>query len=216
MNHSSPAFPKIYLLGGLTGSGKTELLHHLFTLGEQVLDLETLCCHDGSAFAPLRYTSQPTSYQFHKQLNKACQKFDADKPLFIEQELQRIGNLTLPDWLYSSMVSAPLIWLDTLETLRIQRLSKLIRQSDPFIFCDCLQKLSDRMDRSITTRILEYFSEGNIEKVVSLLLDYYDNSNGYAKKDERIIATITVQSLQMKDYGEEVLMALNPNLRISG
>ena len=109
MNDASPGFPKIYLVGGLTGSGKTELLDHLRTAGEQVIDLEKLCSHDGSAFAALRFGPQPSSYAFNKRLNRIWRNFDESKPVFIENELQRIGRLKVPDWLYRKMCCAPIM-----------------------------------------------------------------------------------------------------------
>ena len=137
MLYSSSVFPQVYLLGGLTGSGKTELLCHLSAAGQQVVDFENLCNHDGSAFASLRYGAQPTSYQFNKQLNKIWQSFGGDKPVFIESELQRIGSLSIPEWLYQNMISAPVIWLDTARVVRIKRLSDIVRRSDPVAFCNC-------------------------------------------------------------------------------
>ncbi|MGN6435173.1 MAG: hypothetical protein ACTHMM_01520 [Agriterribacter sp.] len=201
---SSHNFPKIYLLGGLTGSGKTELLHHLFQAGEQVLNLETLCCHDGSAFARLQYANQPTSYQFNKQLNKTWQTFNNNKPVFIEQELQRMGNLTIPNWLYKHIAVAPIIFLGTKKAIRIQRLSQLIRKSDPFVFCECLHKLSDRLPANTIAAILENFSKGDIEDAVELLLEYYDNSNGYATQTERIVFNLPVDRLDMRFYCQDV------------
>jgi tRNA 2-selenouridine synthase len=52
------------ILGGLTGSGKTELLHMLGRAGEQILDLEKLACHKGSVFGGLGQPGQPANEQF--------------------------------------------------------------------------------------------------------------------------------------------------------
>lgn len=208
MVHSSPDFPKIYLLGGLTGSGKTELLHHLYKAGQQVLDLEDLCCHDGSAFAALRYTAQPTSYQFHKKLNKLWQNFDVHRPVFMEQELQKIGNLTLPGWLYKHMQKAPIIWLHTKKEIRAQRLESLVRRSDPVLFCDCVQKLSIRLGDPVTNDIIQYFSTGDIGKSIELLLQYYDNSNGYRQLHDRILLQLEIDRPDMGYYCHTLLNSL--------
>lgn len=193
----SPVFPQVYLLGGLTGSGKTELLNHLYNAGQQVLNLEELCGHDGSAFAPLQYFSQPSSYRFHKELNRRCKNFDTGRPVFIEQELRKIGNLTLPGWLFDRMMASPVIWLDTEKLIRVQRLSNLIRRSDPVIFCNCLQKLSDRMGEEAIEKMVEYFACGDIDQTVELLLEYYDNSEGYAYQEERILFRMAIGKLEM-------------------
>ncbi|MBX2924617.1 MAG: hypothetical protein KF746_20615 [Chitinophagaceae bacterium] len=199
----------VYLLGGLTGSGKTELLHHLRNVGQQVVNLEELCCHDGSAFARLKHASQPSSYQFHKTLKKYWQSLDSAGPVFIEQELKRIGNLTLPGWLWERMVSAPVIWLDTEKSIRLERLSKQIRASDPLLFCDCLQKLSARLGEGTVKAITTMFAAGNVEGTVEGLLHYYDHCEGYALPDNnRIIFTLPVPTLDMKAPCEAILQEL--------
>src|SRR5512145_3233013 len=48
---SSPR--KLIILGGLTGSGKTDILKYLSEAGRQVIDLERLANHKGSAFGSL-------------------------------------------------------------------------------------------------------------------------------------------------------------------
>lgn len=199
MSYATPG-PTMYVLGGLTGSGKTELLYHLAASGEQVLDLEALCCHDGSAFASLRYDQQPTSYQFHKQLNKAWMAFDKNRPLFIEQELPRIGKLNLPDWLYQQMIRAPVIWLQTNKHIRVQRILNLIIQADPIVFCESVNKLQDRLGSRNIQTILNHYTERNFEECVDLLLNYYDNSNGYTIAPENILLTLPVSSMQMVEY----------------
>ncbi|MBX3255474.1 MAG: hypothetical protein KF862_15140 [Chitinophagaceae bacterium] len=207
----SSASSPVYLLGGLTGSGKTELLYHLHNAGQQVLNLEELCCHDGSAFARLRYASQPSSYRFHKELNKRWQSFDSNHPVFIEHELQKIGNLSLPGWLYQRMLAAPVIWLDAEKALRVQQLSERIRCSDPLLFCECLHKLKGRLGAQSVAEITAYFAAGDVERSVELLLGYYDNSEGYTQPaEERIILRLKIDQPDRKRYCDILLRELAP------
>lgn len=201
----SSLFPRVYLLGGLTGSGKTELLRHLFSLGKQVLDLENLCNHDGSAFASLQFGTQPTSWHFNKKLNKTWQSFDLAKPVFIEHELQRIGKLVMPGWLYKHMLTAPVIWLNTDRALRIKRISTIIRKSDPVIFCNCVSKLSRRLNEEVIASVIRYFEKGDVDEAAGLLLDYYDNTNGYAVPNERILFRMNIIKPGMMEYCEILL-----------
>src|SRR5436190_11889334 len=96
----------VFLIAGLTGSGKTALIQYLIQHKVQALDLESLCRHDGSVFATLQYPSQPSSYEFHKQLLKQWNLFDPAKPVYIESELKKLGRITLPGWLYEKMSDA--------------------------------------------------------------------------------------------------------------
>ena len=79
----------VFLIAGLTGSGKTALLQWLQQHQQQVIDIETLCRHDGSVFAPLQYTAQPSAYQFHKQLLAEWSAFDPSRPVFIESRIEK-------------------------------------------------------------------------------------------------------------------------------
>ena len=55
---------KYIVLGGLTGSGKTEILNYMKNTGHQVVDLEGIACHKGSAFGSLGQSDQPSSEHF--------------------------------------------------------------------------------------------------------------------------------------------------------
>ena len=56
------------VLGGFTGSGKTEILKELKEKGQNVIDLEKLAHHKGSAFGRLGEEAQPTSEMFENTL----------------------------------------------------------------------------------------------------------------------------------------------------
>jgi tRNA 2-selenouridine synthase len=208
MNDVPPDLPKIYLVGGLTGSGKTELLNHLSTAGEQVIDLEKLCSHDGSAFATLRFGPQPSAYAFNKQLNRIWRNFDKSKPVFIENELQQIGRIKVPDWLYRKMSCAPIIWLNTVREIRVQRLCNIIRCSDPVAFCNCISNLSPHVSTRNIEHIIQVFSKGDIVQTVELLLDYYDNAKGYVISYDRLILQLEITCSNMKSCREFLVDAL--------
>ena len=59
------------VIGGYTGSGKSEILRELSKIGEQVIDLESLANHKGSAFGGLMMPPQPTTEQFQNDLFEA-------------------------------------------------------------------------------------------------------------------------------------------------
>jgi tRNA 2-selenouridine synthase len=88
---------KMFVLGGLTGSGKTGLLDYLKKSGEQVVDLEGLANHKGSAFGALGQLTQPSSEHFANLLFKELEKTDPSRPVWVEDESRNIGTVFIPD-----------------------------------------------------------------------------------------------------------------------
>lgn len=177
---------RIYRLAGPTGSGKSDLIRSLQQQGFQALDLEELCRHDGSVFAPLRYGRQPTSYQFHRQLLACWSRFDVRKPIFLENELHRLGNLSLPDWLVRTMTDSDLILLDVNPAIRKDRLALLIAGANPVLFLECLQKLSFKLGTETLHRVRCLFSSEDFKGVAQVLMTYYDATPGYLFRPESI------------------------------
>jgi len=88
---------KMKVLGGRTGTGKTKVLYALGEAGEQILDLEGLANHKGSAFGSLGQNEQPTVEQFENNLLDALNKLDPDKTTWVENESRSIGRAFVPD-----------------------------------------------------------------------------------------------------------------------
>ena len=106
------------MLGGKSGCGKTDLLKALKARGEQIIDLEKLANHKGSAFGSLGESSQSTTEQFENNLFATLQKMDLNRHIWIENENRAIGSLAIPEGVWQRMKSAPLIfgtcWLSIL------------------------------------------------------------------------------------------------------
>lgn len=98
----------VVVLDGNTGSAKTEILNLLATRGAQTLDLEGLANHRGSLFGH-RAEGQPSQKAFEGRLAMALATLDAGRPLVVEAESSRVGNLSLPARLWSAMCNAPRI-----------------------------------------------------------------------------------------------------------
>lgn len=96
--------PHFHVLAGLTGTGKTRLLHHLREVGAQVLDLEALANHRGSLLG--KVGPQPSQKLFENKLHQALQHFHPEKPVFLEAESNRIGERSLPAPLWKKLATA--------------------------------------------------------------------------------------------------------------
>ncbi len=99
----------IHVLSGLTGVGKTRLLSIISDQGGQVLDLENLANHKGSLLGANPYSEQPTQKKFETQLWFKMKHFDLTKPIFVESESNRIGNIHCPTALWNALKNARVI-----------------------------------------------------------------------------------------------------------
>jgi tRNA 2-selenouridine synthase len=87
---------KVIVLGGSTGSGKTVLIHELKKQGEQVIDLEGLAHHKGSAFGWLGELEQPSTEHFENLLAFELRRLDVKKRIWVENESKSIGRVYMP------------------------------------------------------------------------------------------------------------------------
>ncbi len=167
---------KIIILGGMTGSGKTQLLHELRAKGEQVVDLEMLACHRGSAFGSLGQAPQPTTEHFANILFDNCQKLDPDRPVWLEDESRNIGSVFIPEGFFSNMQEAPVIAIMMDQATRMPRLLKEYSLFPAGELKISLLKISRRMGGDRTREALDAIDSGNIGRAVEIALDYYDKA----------------------------------------
>jgi tRNA 2-selenouridine synthase len=97
----------LVLLDGGTGSGKTAILARLAGLGVQTLDLEALARHRGSLFGGFAGAPQPHQKMFESRLLLAMEGLDPARPVVVEAESSKIGEINLPPALWSLMKDAP-------------------------------------------------------------------------------------------------------------
>lgn len=104
--HEPGAPLKLVLLDGQTGAAKSEILRRVAAHGAQALDLEGLAAHRGSAFGTLPCTEQPTQKYFESQILDALSRLDPARPIVVEAESNRIGQLQIPARLWAAMRTA--------------------------------------------------------------------------------------------------------------
>ena len=164
------------VLMGMTGSGKTALLQELKAQGEQILDLEFYARHRGSAFGSLGMAGQPSTAQFQNELHHAFSKLDPSRRIWIECESYNIGQVYLPEGLWEGMLLAPAIEI-TVE--REKRVDRLVQEYGAFSVSD-LERATDRIERRLGSQKVEQVKRdlltGNLRRVASMLLEYYDKS----------------------------------------
>jgi tRNA 2-selenouridine synthase len=180
---------KLIMLSGPTGSGKTEILHQLDRLGQQVLDLEGLANHRGSSFGGIGQPPQPGTEHFTNLVIDRICSFDCNQPIWVEGESQNIGKVFILDELFSQMNCCPTIRIDPPKEERVER---LLRDYACFPAGDLqagVERISKRLGGKDTKETLEALHAGDYRKVVEITLAYYDKTYEFsmARRDSRMI-----------------------------
>ena len=166
------------VLAGRTGSGKTRLLHALKAEGAQVLDLEGLAQHRGSVLGGLPDQPQPSQKRFDTLLWQALGQLDAAKPVFVESESKKIGQLQLPDALIKHMhAQGQVLRVQTSDSDRVALLMQeyAFFQQDPERFCALLDSLLPLRGRETVERWQDQARQGDWAGVFgALMLEHYD------------------------------------------
>jgi tRNA 2-selenouridine synthase len=126
------------VLSGPTGSGKTRLLYALKDAGEQIVDLEAIANHRGSLIGAIPGQNQPTQKYFDTLLLDQLRHLNPERPVWLEAESRKIGNLQLPITLFEAMQRATHIQLKVPITERV----KLWRQDYPHFAIDPVDMVS--------------------------------------------------------------------------
>ena len=180
---------KIVILGGSTGSGKTDVLTELDKLGEQVIDLEAKANHKGSSFGALGQNPQPTNEQFENMIFEKILNLDISKRVWIESESKAIGSVHIPDELFLNMRTSPLVKLDVPKSERVKRLVREYGNFPKDKLEEGVLKISKRLGGLNTNKSIEAIGNNNFEVVADLTLSYYDKTYEfcYNNRDTEII-----------------------------
>jgi len=169
----------ILILGGETGSGKTEILQKIKVHGEQVIDLEDLAHHKGSAFGSLGELPQPTYEQFENDLSFAFNMLDLSKRIWLEDEARNVGRVQIPMALWDKMKKTPILRLNIPKQLRIERLVKDYGKFSKEELSKCVIKIQQRLGGQHVKHALEELEKGNLHEVADITLTYYDKAYNY-------------------------------------
>lgn len=173
------------ILGGYTGSGKTELLQSLQQKGEAVIDLEGLARHKGSAFGNIGMPEQPSQEMFDNllglelyRLTGSGQESDEtrnmNRMVWLEDESQRIGHVNIHSDLWKTMRRSPVWFLDIPFEERLDHIVDGYGQLDRERMINAIGRISSRLGGLETKNAIRLLEEGNTKESFRILLKYYD------------------------------------------
>jgi tRNA 2-selenouridine synthase len=164
---------------GMTGSGKTRVLHELKLQGEQVLDLEGLANHRGSVLGGDPIEPQPTQKAFETRLWNALCSMDPERVIYVESESKKVGGVHVPDLLMERIRDGKCIEVRASNATRVAWLMREYRHflSDTPALEHKLQMLNARYGKETITAWCHQAREGRFTDLVhDLLLTHYDPS----------------------------------------
>ena len=180
------------ILGGYTGSAKTELLKSLKQKGERVIDLEGIANHKGSAFGSIGMPEQPGQEMFenmlatelHHQLaigNRqsvtttiASCELQTANCIWLEDESQRIGQINIPHDIWNKMRQSPVYFINIPFEERLKHIVQEYGQLDPEKVTDAITRISQKLGHLNAKTAILLLNEGKITESFDILLKYYD------------------------------------------
>lgn len=197
----------ILVLGGMTGSGKTQILHKLKEKGEQIIDLEGLAQHQGSSYGSMGYLNQPSQEHFENLLAVALSKVDTDRPLWLEDESLSIGRCFIPNPIFKQIrentVFKVHIPLEERINLLVEEYGKLNRD----FLIERTEKIGKRLGPEQTRDAIAAIKEGRMADFIRIALYYYDKtySNGQGKRRPESIKIIQCMHTNAEENSKLIL-----------
>ncbi len=172
----------IQILGGYTGSGKTEVLKVMAQQSASVIDLEGLAGHKGSAFGNMGLPPQPSQEHFENKLANAlffaAQETNSPQPIWMEDESQRIGTVNIPTVLYQQMRKKPVYFLEIPFDARLDYICLHYGKFPKEQLVNAVIRIKKRLGGLETKTAINALVEDDVRGSFSVLLQYYDKQYG--------------------------------------
>ncbi len=162
------------IIGGYTGSGKTETLKALALSGSVVVDLEALANHKGSAFGHLGRPAQPSQEMFENELAMALSETALAGCIWLEDESQRIGTVSIPHILYTHIQTMPVYFLEIPFCERLKYIQDKYGIFEKEKLAESILRITKRLGGMETKTALQYLEAGDVYNCFKILLKYYD------------------------------------------
>ena len=166
----------LLVISGLTGAGKTKYLHLLKSQGQQVVDLEGLANHRGSAFGAIGLGDQPSTEHFENLLFYELEKLDSSMPIWVEDEGNRIGGVVVPPSFHKQMQHADAIFVDASVSRRVEHLIEVYGPLPKEALAHSVEKIRKRLGGQHVNDALAALETGDLKKTTEIVLAYYDKT----------------------------------------
>ena len=203
----------IRLVGGKTGTRKTDLLNVINNENIYVIDLEGIANHRGSSFGSLGMREQPTTQQFENILAESLNEFNESNAIekWLEAESPNLGKCRIPNKLHTQMRQAPILEIIKTKNERVENLVNVYSQHSQNELKDAVIRISKRLGPQRTKEALEAIERKEWTNACKAMLDYYDRCYEYELKKTNNINSIDLSGLNLKSSLIKILNTkLNP------
>ena len=180
-------------------------------MGEQVLDLECLANHRGSAFGSVGLGPQPSTRYFENLLFHKIRGLRKDRAIWVEDESINIGKVVLPAAFYDQLQSTEIVLIDMERGQRIERLCNDYGTAGRPPLVEALGKIKKRLGLENYGKALRAIEEDNLPEAVSLVLDYYDKCYDYYQESRgrKIRCRIVIENGKMSAAARKIIDRLD-------
>lgn len=206
----------LIIIGGLTGSGKSEILEEIEKRGEQIIHLEKIAHHKGSAFGALGQETQPTATQFENNLFEYWKKLDLHKPIFIEDESITIGRVFIPQPLFQQMRSKSLILVELPLDERVNRILKEYANFPDEELRAAFIRISKRLGNDNLQLAMQALDQKDYAEATKISLIYYDKAyrKGNSKRESSSITPILLEKDDPATNAEKIIFLVYNKLSV--
>lgn len=163
------------ILGGPTGCGKTDILMSLAAKGQQVIDLEYLAKHRGSAFGVYGYDApQPTTEHFGNTIFHQLAQFDSSRTIWCEGESMSIGKVFIPQELYNLIQCSNFIYFSIPRSVRLDHIVRDYGECPKEVLLQSFTNITKRLGFDNAKRAIELVNNGDLRGAADIALTYYD------------------------------------------
>jgi tRNA 2-selenouridine synthase len=229
----SQQFEKKYsfnILGGYTGSGKTDLLKELENHAERIIDLEKIALHKGSAFGAIGMPQQPTQEMFENILASVLSE-KADRwpvtggrdttagNIWLEDESQRIGLVNIPQALWKTMRQSPVYFIDVPFEERLNYIVEGYGNLDKERLVNSIIRIKKRLGGLETKTAISFLIEEEVKEAFRILLKYYDKHylKGLNNREKlnALLTTINCDSTDAKKNAAVLLSSFTKQIPVT-
>ena len=164
------------VVDGLTGSGKTVLLHALERAGAQVLDLEGIARHKGSAFGLTPGDAQPTTEHAENLIYARLRGFDPRRPVWVENESRNVGKVFLPQGLTAAVERGRRYELRVPHAERVRHIVQQYGAYQRQVLADTFHHLRKRLGGAASQAAISAVDRGDLAAAAEIALVYYDKA----------------------------------------
>ncbi|MBK9285765.1 MAG: tRNA 2-selenouridine(34) synthase MnmH [Sphingobacteriaceae bacterium] len=198
---------KFYILGGKTGSGKTFILEKLREKKEQIINLEFIANHKGSAFGALGQAPQPSQEQFENILFTELFFMNKEKPIWLEDESKSIGKNMIPNPIREAIRSSKVFFLDIPFEERLNHILNEYGKFDKQDLKNSILKITKRLGGEQTKIAIDAIDANDFKTAFDYCLRYYDKTYtfGLESRVNPDVLKIEIEKFSI-DYCTEILL----------